>query len=106
MSPVPISDDDLQAYADGQLDGERRDAVEQALARDASVGARIAAIRAQNAELRHAFDPWLAERVPPRLIAAAEGPTRPRRARARLARARGGGDARRRAWRSAGSVAT
>ena len=76
MNPVPISNDDLQAYADGQLDGERRDAVEHALARDATVGLRIAAIRAQNAELRHAFDPWLAERVPPRLIAAAEGPTR------------------------------
>ena len=76
MNPLPISDDDLQAYADGQLEGERRDAVEQAAARDASVGARIAAIRAQNAELRHAFDPWLAERVPPRLIAAAEGPAR------------------------------
>jgi len=74
MNPLPISDDDLQAYADGQLDGDRRDAVEHALARDATVGLRIAAIRAQNAELRHAFDPWLAERVPPRLIAAAEGP--------------------------------
>jgi anti-sigma factor RsiW len=76
MNPLPISDDDLQAYADGQLEGERRDAVEQAIARDAAVGTRIAAIRAQNAALRDAFDPMLAERVPPRLVAAAEGPTR------------------------------
>ena len=76
MSHVPISDDDLHAYADGQLEGDRRDAVEQAIARDPSLGARIAAIREQNADLRHAFDPWLAERVPPRLVAAAGGPTR------------------------------
>jgi anti-sigma factor RsiW len=76
MSSMPINDDDLQAYADGQLADERRVDVEQALARDASLAARVAAIREQNAALRDAFDPWLAERVPPRLIAAAEGPAR------------------------------
>ena len=74
MNPMPINDDDLQAYADGQLAEERRDAVELALARDASLAARVTAIREQNAALRDAFDPWLDERVPPRLIAAAEGP--------------------------------
>ena len=75
MTTLPVSDEDLQAYADGQLAGSRREAVEQALARDPSLGARVGAIREQNVELRHAVDPWLAERVPPRLIAAAEGPT-------------------------------
>ena len=74
MTTLPFSDEDLQAYADGQLVAERRDAVEQALARDPAAAARVLAIREQNAELRHAFDPWLAERVPPRLVAAAEGP--------------------------------
>jgi len=73
---MPINDDDLHAYADGQLADERREAVEQALARDPSAVAQVAAIREQNAELRHAFDPWLGEHIPPRLIAAAEGPTR------------------------------
>ena len=73
---MPITDDDLNAYADGQLAGERREAVEQALARDPSAVARVTAIREQNAELRHAFDPWLGEHIPPRLIAAAEGRAR------------------------------
>lgn len=73
MTSVPISDDDLMAYADGQLANERREAVEQALARDPALGVRVASIREQNAALRDAFDPWLAEAIPPRLIAAAEG---------------------------------
>ena len=73
MNAVPINDDDLMAWADGQLAGERREAVEQALARDASLAARVAAIREQNAALRDALDPWLAEAIPPRLVAAAEG---------------------------------
>ena len=80
MSAMPISDDDLQAYADGQLAEERRESVEQAIARDPALAARVTAIREQNAGLRHAFDPWLAEEVPPRLLAAAEG-----RAQRRLA---------------------
>lgn len=73
MLPMPITDDDLMAYADGQLADERRVGVEQAIAHDASLAARVAAIREQNALLRHAFDPWLAEAIPPRLAAAAEG---------------------------------
>ena len=73
MTSVPISDDDLMAYADGQLANERREAVEQALARDPALGVRVASIREQNAALRDAFDPWLAEAIPPRLVAAAEG---------------------------------
>ena len=73
MTAMPITDDDLMAYADGQLAGERREAVEQAIARDASLASRVAAIREQNAALRDALDPWLAEAIPPRLLAAAEG---------------------------------
>lgn len=73
MSMLAITDDDLMAYADGQLAGERREAVEQALARDPALAARIASIREQNAALRDALDPWLAEAIPPRLMAAAEG---------------------------------
>ena len=73
MTAMPITDDDLMAYADGQLAAERREAVEQAIARDASLASRVAAIREQNAALRDALDPWLAEAIPPRLLAAAEG---------------------------------
>lgn len=75
MATMPITDDDLMAYADGQLADERREAVEQALARDPSIASRVASIREQNAELRHAFDPWLDEAIPPRLVAAAGGRT-------------------------------
>ena len=75
MNAVPINDDDLMAWADGQLAAERREAVEQAIARDASLASRVAAIREQNAALRDALDPWLAEAIPPRLLAAAEGRT-------------------------------
>ncbi|HQU50296.1 MAG TPA: anti-sigma factor, partial [Casimicrobiaceae bacterium] len=67
MSAIPITDDDLMAWADGQLAGERRASVEQALARDASLATRVAAIREQNAALRDAFDPWLDEAIPQRL---------------------------------------
>jgi anti-sigma factor RsiW len=73
MSAMPINDDDLQAYADGQLAGDRRESVEHAVARDPSLAARVMAIREQNAELRDAFDPWLAEAIPARLAAAAAG---------------------------------
>jgi len=70
---MAITDDDLMAYADGRLADEHRESVEQALARDPALAARVASIREQNAALRDAFDPWLAEAIPPRLIAAAEG---------------------------------
>jgi anti-sigma factor RsiW len=73
MTAMPITDDDLMAYADGQLAAERREAVEHAIARDPSLAARVAAIREQNAALRDALDPWLAEAIPARLLAAAEG---------------------------------
>ncbi len=76
MSAMPITDDDLMAYADGQLEGERREAVEQALARDSALAGRVGAIREQNAALRDAFDPWLAEAIPPRLVAATSGTAR------------------------------
>ena len=82
MAAIAVTDDDLMAFADGQLEGERRESVEQAIAREASLAARVSGIREQNAELRHAFDPWLAEALPPRLVAAAEG----RAARGRLLR--------------------
>jgi anti-sigma factor RsiW len=70
-----LSDTDLHAYADRQLAPERAAAVESALARDAALAVRVAEIRAQNAALRDALDPVLAEPVPERLLAAATPPT-------------------------------
>jgi anti-sigma factor RsiW len=80
MNPLPITDADVNAYVDGQLAPARMPAVEEAIARDPAVAQRIAELRAQNAALRDAFDPWLAEAPPARLVAAATGPApaRPR----------------------------
>lgn len=66
-----LSDDDLNAYADKQLSAERATQVAAALERDPVLAARVAAIRRQNAQLRDALDPWLAEALPSELIAAA-----------------------------------
>jgi len=76
--PSGIPDEELHAYADEQLPNERSQAVAAAIARDPALALRVAEIRRQNALLRDAFDPWLAEPVPPHLLAAAS-PRAPRR---------------------------
>lgn len=70
MNPLPLTDADINAYVDGQLAPARVPAVEDALARDPGLAARVAALREQNAALRDALDPWLAEAPPERLVAA------------------------------------
>ena len=76
MNPLPVSDADLDAYVDGQLAPTRVAAVEDALARDPALAARVADARRHNADLRDAFDPWLTEPIPERLLKAATGPAR------------------------------
>ena len=71
---TPIDDADVHAYADGQLAPERAAAVDAALAQDPELALRVAGIRAQNAALRDALDPMLAEPIPERLLAAATAP--------------------------------
>ena len=73
-SPTPISEADIHAYVDGQLAPERVTRVEAALGVDAVQTERVAAMRAQNAALRDALDPVLAEPIPERLLAAATSP--------------------------------
>jgi len=75
MNSLPITDADVNAYVDGQLAPSRRPAIEEALAHDPALAARVADLRRQNAALHDAFDPWLAEPLPDRLIVAAAGPT-------------------------------
>jgi len=70
---MPLSDDELHAYADNQLSGERAGEVAATLAREPALGARIAEIRRQNALLRDALDPWLGEPLPRELLSAAAG---------------------------------
>jgi anti-sigma factor RsiW len=75
MSPaLPISDDDLHAYADNQLPVERTREVTAVLESEPALAARVAEIRRMNAQLRDATDTWLAEALPRRLIAAATVP--------------------------------
>jgi anti-sigma factor RsiW len=69
-----IAEVDLMAYVDGQLAPERSAVVEAALAQDPALAARVAALRAQNASLHAALDPWLAEPIPARLLEAATPP--------------------------------
>lgn len=88
----PLTDEDLSAYVDGEIDPDRRSEVESALAADTEAAAKVAAYRRQVQALHELFDPVLAEPTPGRLTATARA--RPRRpALARIA------------WRAAAAVA-
>jgi anti-sigma factor RsiW len=64
---MKLSENELHAYLDDQLDAEGRRAVEAHLAQAPEDAARVAAYREQNAALHAAFDPVLDEPVPDRL---------------------------------------
>src|SRR5437762_8098462 len=74
MNPLPLSDAEVNAYVDGALAPDRAADVEQALAKDASLAARVTEIRQQNSTLREALDLWLADPIPPQLLDAARMP--------------------------------
>jgi len=65
-----LSETDLHAYADGQLDDARRVQVEAHLAHDAAATESVRVWRAQNEALRAFYNPVLNEPVPQRLLAA------------------------------------
>lgn len=67
MAPTAISELDLHAYADGQLDGARRSEVEAYLAAHPEAAARVKEYRKQMHMLHAAFDGALNEPVPMRL---------------------------------------
>ena len=71
MSDVPVTEAELQAYADGLLAPERRAAVEAWLAARPEEAERIAAYRRLALEVRAAYDTMLSEPVPERLALAA-----------------------------------
>ncbi len=60
----PVSEEELHAYVDGQLDATRHAAVALFLAAQPEAAARVAAYRRQNEMLHAAFDPVLAEPLP------------------------------------------
>jgi anti-sigma factor RsiW len=77
-SEQPVTEPDLQAYADDRLPDARRAEVEAWLAARPDEAERIADYRAQNQMLRALYDPVLGEPVPERLRAAARGGLRMR----------------------------
>jgi anti-sigma factor RsiW len=79
MSSQSLNDAELSAYVDGQLAPARASEVEQAIARDPALAARIGELRQQNTALREAFDPWIAEPIPQALLSAAAPPSAIRR---------------------------
>jgi anti-sigma factor RsiW len=74
VSPVPLSDADLNAYVDGWAPADRVPAIEAALRSDPRLAEYVAALRQQNAALRDALDPMLDETIPQRLLDAATRP--------------------------------
>jgi len=74
MKRVETSEADVHAYVDGRLSAARAAGIDEALANDPELAAQVAAMRAQNAALRDAFDLVLAEPIPERLLAAAVPP--------------------------------
>jgi anti-sigma factor RsiW len=71
---LPLNDDELHAYADGQLSPERAAQVGSVLEREPELAARVSHIQQQNAKLRNALDPWLAEPLPHVLVDATKPP--------------------------------
>jgi anti-sigma factor RsiW len=71
---MPISEADLHAYVDGRLPAARAAGVDEALANDPGLAARVAEMREQNAALRDALDLVLDEPIPEHLLAAAVPP--------------------------------
>jgi hypothetical protein len=106
---VTISDEILMAYADGELDAAAREAVESAMHEDPQIAARIAQHRALRLQVQAAYAAELADEVPQRLLAAAQGGADTERKIVNLrdyARATNDrGVATRRRWRTAGTLA-
>lgn len=72
-----ISERDLQAYVDGQLDARRVRAVETYLARHPGTAEQVEADLACNSMLRDAFPYYDNTEIPPRLIATLNRPKQP-----------------------------
>jgi anti-sigma factor RsiW len=63
----------LHAFADGELEGEDKNAVEKLLLENEEARKALSAINYQRSELHKAFDDTLAEPIPASLLAAAHG---------------------------------
>ncbi len=90
---LKITDLDLSAYIDGELDADRVRAVEDAVSRDAGLAARIAAYRADKTMLKRMYAPLAEHSIPPAWTELARASPYPA-ARARLL-----------SWRLVGAIA-
>jgi hypothetical protein len=68
---MTFSDEDLMAFADGELDDIKRKQIEDAINRDPEIARRVASHRALATAVHKSFAPVLEDPVPDRLIAAA-----------------------------------
>lgn len=75
--PSPITEDDLHAWVDGQLDPARADALQAYLAAHPDQARRVQAWQAQRQALRARFAGVLEEPIPERLREAARPPRAP-----------------------------
>ncbi len=64
---MTVSDEELMAYVDGELDAARSESLRQEIAANADLRRRVAEQQALRERLRHAFDRTLEEPVPARL---------------------------------------
>lgn len=60
-----MSELEIHAYVDGELDAQRAHAIEEAASKDSALAARIAAYRADKALLKRAYAPLAQRPVPP-----------------------------------------
>lgn len=65
---LPISDETLMAYVDGELDAQQAMHIEIAMQKDAQLAARVAMHRALRSQLQSELSSVLAEPVPDRLL--------------------------------------
>ena len=68
-----MSDEDLVAFLDGEIEGRRYAEVEAAIAADPALAAYASQLTASAGQLREAFDEVMREPVPARLLLAARG---------------------------------
>lgn len=74
LSPTPISEEDLHACADNQLDGARLAQVEAWLAAHPEHRVQVEAWRSQAMHLHRTYDALLDQPIPPRLVPEAKPP--------------------------------
>lgn len=90
---MTFSDEDLMAFADGELDDIKRKQIQDAINRDPEIARRVASHRALGNAVHKSFEPVLEEPVPDRLIAAARSGAKsaPRESKSNVVPLRGRG---------------